>query len=143
MGSIPPSSSSPTLPSNHPEVYGCCPPYFLGLLTGSPLRHHDSSEPFYWMCVILASNRGTLVELGISPIVTSWAIMQLLAGANIIVVDRGLFSGALKCMCAHQSAPYAVCNLYLRYALKLINFLNVTSYTMFFARPLLFSNFSP
>merc|ERR1712115_444199 len=51
--------------------------------------------------VILASNRGTLMELGISPIVTSGLIMQLLAGAKIIEVgdtprDRALFSGAQK-----------------------------------------------
>jgi hypothetical protein len=65
----------------------------------------DSSDPFYWMRVILASNRGTLMELGISPIVTSGMIMQLLAGANLIDVDfslkedRGLFSGAQKCGC--------------------------------------------
>jgi protein transport protein SEC61 subunit alpha len=65
----------------------------------------DSSDPFYWMRVILASNRGTLMELGISPIVTSGMIMQLLAGANLIDVDfslkedRGLFSGAQKRKC--------------------------------------------
>jgi len=61
-----------------------------------------SSDPFYWMRVILASNRGTLMELGISPIVTSGLVMQLLAGARIIEVnqsvkeDRALFSGAQK-----------------------------------------------
>ena len=54
------------------------------------------------MRVILASNRGTLMELGITPIVTSGMIMQLLAGANLIEVDfslkedRALFSGAQK-----------------------------------------------
>lgn len=62
----------------------------------------DSSDPLYWMRVILASNRGTLMELGITPIVTSGMIMQLLAGANLIEVDyslkedRALFSGAQK-----------------------------------------------
>ncbi len=30
--------------------------------------------------VIMASNRGTCMELGISPIVTSGLVMQLLAG---------------------------------------------------------------
>ena len=44
---------------------------------------------------------GTLMELGISPIVTSGLIMQLLAGAKIIEVgdtakDRALFNGAQK-----------------------------------------------
>ncbi|XP_024119104.2 protein transport protein Sec61 subunit alpha-like, partial [Oryzias melastigma] len=61
----------------------------------------DSADPFYWMRVILASNRGTLMELGISPIVTSGLIMQLLAGAKLIEVgdtpkDRALFNGAQK-----------------------------------------------
>lgn len=62
----------------------------------------DSADPLYWMRVILASNRGTLMELGISPILTSGMIMQLLAGANLIDVDfnlkedRALFGGAQK-----------------------------------------------
>lgn len=61
-----------------------------------------SSDPFYWVRVVLASNRGTLMELGISPIVTSGMVMQLLAGSRIIEVDysvkedRALFSGAQK-----------------------------------------------
>ena len=35
------------------------------------------SDPFYLMRVILASNKGTLMELGISPIITSGTIMQV------------------------------------------------------------------
>jgi protein transport protein SEC61 subunit alpha len=60
------------------------------------------SDPLYWLRVILASNRGTLMELGISPIVTSGMIMQLLAGSKIIEVDKKqkedkeLFDGATK-----------------------------------------------
>lgn len=51
------------------------------------------------MRVILASNRGSLMELGISPIVTSGMIMQLLAGSGLLDVDqqdakdRALFNG--------------------------------------------------
>lgn len=37
----------------------------------------DNADPLYWMRVIMASNRGTLMELGITPIVTSGMIMQL------------------------------------------------------------------
>ena len=43
------------------------------------------------------------MELGITPIVTSGVIMQLLAGTNLIDIDfslkegRALFSGAQKC----------------------------------------------
>jgi len=46
----------------------------------------NSDDPLYWMRVILASNRGTLMELGISPIVTSSLVMQLLSGAKLISV---------------------------------------------------------
>jgi len=35
----------------------------------------------------MASNRGTLMELGISPLVTASMVMQLLAGTKIIDVD--------------------------------------------------------
>ena len=31
----------------------------------------DSSDPLYWLRMMLASNRGTLMELGITPIITS------------------------------------------------------------------------
>jgi len=61
-----------------------------------------TSDPFYWMRVILASNRGTLMELGVSPLVTTGMVMQLLAGSKIIDVnldlkeDRALFTGAQK-----------------------------------------------
>uniref|UniRef100_A0A7S3PL94 Translocon Sec61/SecY plug domain-containing protein n=1 Tax=Aplanochytrium stocchinoi TaxID=215587 RepID=A0A7S3PL94_9STRA len=66
------------------------------------IAHAGNQDPFYWVRVILASNRGTLMELGISPIVTSGMIMQLLAGVKIIEVDhsvredRALFGGAQK-----------------------------------------------
>jgi len=62
----------------------------------------SGADPFYWMRVILASNKGSLMELGISPIVTSGLVMQLLAGSKIIQVDqsvkedRVLFQGAQK-----------------------------------------------
>lgn len=70
--------------------------------TFSGIMSTDSADPLYWLRVILASNRGTLMELGISPIVTSGLIMQLLAGAKIIEVgdtprERALFNGAQKC----------------------------------------------
>merc|ERR1712054_195142 len=74
----------------------CCQIPLYGIKTSS------GSDPFYWMRVILASNRGTLMELGISPIVTSGLVMQLLAGSKIIDVDQGsksdreLFQGAQK-----------------------------------------------
>ncbi len=62
----------------------------------------EGSDPLYWLRVILASNKGTLMELGISPIITSSMIMQLLAGAKLIDVDmssqedRNLFQSTQK-----------------------------------------------
>ena len=52
----------------------------------------EGSDPLYWMRVILASNKGTLMELGISPIVTSGMIMQVLASVKLIEVDQSLKS---------------------------------------------------
>merc|ERR1719389_1271486 len=74
----------------------CCQIPLYGIMTSK------SADPFYWMRVILASNRGTLMELGISPIVTSGMVMQLLAGSKLIEVDqnlkedRQLFQGSQK-----------------------------------------------
>ncbi|EGR30505.1 protein transport protein sec61 alpha subunit, putative [Ichthyophthirius multifiliis] len=54
------------------------------------------------MRVILASNRGTLMELGISPIVTASMIIQLLANTKILTFnqavreDKILYQGAQK-----------------------------------------------
>jgi len=62
----------------------------------------DTTDYYYWLRVILASQRGTLTELGIGPIVTAGLIMQLLLGSKIINVnmadpyDRAMFSGAQK-----------------------------------------------
>ncbi|KIJ41296.1 hypothetical protein M422DRAFT_75644 [Sphaerobolus stellatus SS14] len=82
----------------------------------------DSSDPLYWLRAILASNRGTLMELGITPIVTSGMIMQLLAGANLIEVDfqlkedRALFGAAQKLFALiisfGQATVYVLTGLY-------------------------------
>jgi len=52
--------------------------------------------------VIFASNRGSLMELGIGPIVTAGLILQLLVGSGMVECnmsdpeDRGLFTSASK-----------------------------------------------
>jgi len=94
----------------------CCQIPLFGIMSS------DSADPFYWMRVILASNRGTLMELGISPIVTSGMIMQLLAGTKIIEVDQGLkedralFNGAQKLfgmlITAAQAVVYVTTGMY-------------------------------
>ena len=47
----------------------------------------EGTDPLHWMRVILASNRGSLMELGTSPIFTSSMIFQVLSGMRIIEVD--------------------------------------------------------
>ena len=61
-----------------------------------------ASDQFGALRVIFASNRGTLMELGIGPIVTAGLILQLLSGSSIIKCDmsnhedRSLFTSASK-----------------------------------------------
>ncbi|KAJ9495724.1 translocon subunit [Exophiala xenobiotica] len=62
----------------------------------------DTSDPLYWLRMMLASNRGTLMELGTTPIISSGMVFQLLAGTHLIDVnldlksDRELYQTAQK-----------------------------------------------
>ncbi|KAK3647730.1 translocon subunit [Elasticomyces elasticus] len=62
----------------------------------------DTSDPLYWLRMMMASNRGTLMELGITPIISSGMVFQLLAGTHLIDVnldlksDRELYQTAQK-----------------------------------------------
>lgn len=47
----------------------------------------SGNDPFYWMRSILASNRGTLMELGISPLITSNMTVQMITNMRIIHYD--------------------------------------------------------
>jgi preprotein translocase SecY subunit len=76
------------------------------VMTEVPLYgiHFTSTQgdPFIYLRVIFASHRGSLMELGIGPIVTAGLILQLLAGSNMIGADmsvpedRMLFTTASK-----------------------------------------------
>jgi len=77
------------------------------ILSSIPIYGADlanTTDYYYWLRVILASQRGTLTELGIGPIVTAGLVMQLLLGSKIIKVDmsdpydRAMFSGSQKVM---------------------------------------------
>jgi len=67
-----------------------------GIATG------ETGDPFLYLRVIFASHRGSLMELGIGPIVTAGLILQLLAGSGMIQCDmsnpddRMLFTTASK-----------------------------------------------
>lgn len=66
------------------------------------IAHTQSKDPFYWMRVILASNRGSLMELGISPIITSGTIMTVLSGAKVIDYDPNLEEDKRLFNCAQK-----------------------------------------
>jgi protein transport protein SEC61 subunit alpha len=97
---------------------GCLVVYFVMIsvpLYGVSIEE-GSADPFFAMRAILASQRGTLGELGIGPIVTAGLIMQLLVGSQIIKVnmndpeERSLYQGAQKVlsvlMILFQAAAY-------------------------------------
>ncbi len=75
-----------------------------------------------YLRVIFASNRGTLMELGIGPIVTAGLILQLLAGSGMIACDfsnpddRALFTTASKAfsiiMTGIQASAYLIGGMY-------------------------------
>jgi hypothetical protein len=71
------------------------------------IRSASGSDPFYWARVIMASNRGTCMELGISPIVTSGLVMQLLAGSKIIEVRGSRIRGLSTPSRWSQTLSYA------------------------------------
>ena len=82
----------------------------------------SAEDQFSALRVIFASNRGTLMELGIGPIVTAGLILQLLAGSAIIDCDmsnsedRGLFTVASKVfsilLTGIQASAYIISGMY-------------------------------
>jgi protein transport protein SEC61 subunit alpha len=87
------------------------------IMSHMPLYGVDKTvgTDYLWaMRVILASTRGTLMELGIGPIVTAGLVMQLLSGSKIINVDfgdpddRALFTGGQKVLAMLMTAFQAI-----------------------------------
>ena len=78
----------------------------------------DTTDPLYWMRAILASNRGTLMELGISPIITSGMIVQVLQGAQLLEIDqnskeeRALLNGAQKLLAMVMTIGQAIVSVW-------------------------------
>ena len=104
------------IPFNEKITWTVCALFIYVVCSNLPLygiQRAQTSDPFYWMRVILASNRGTLMELGVSPLMTTGMVLQLLAGAKILDVDvkskedRVLFTAAQKVVgfILHTIAP--------------------------------------
>jgi len=87
-----------------------------------PLYGLQTAEETSAMRIIFASTKGSLMELGIGPIVTAGLILQMLAGANFIGVDfsnpedRSLFTGVSKIFSiiftAFQASAYLIWGIY-------------------------------
>lgn len=67
------------------------------------IRTSQSADPMYWIRVIFASSRGTTMELGISPVVTSGLVIQLLVGSKLLDIDTSVKSD-MELMCAADPA---------------------------------------
>lgn len=77
----------------------------FSVMSEIPLYGIASSElpdPIYWLRPVVGSSRGSLLELGTIPLLTSGFLFQLLAGAQVLDVnfdyksDRELFQSAQK-----------------------------------------------
>lgn len=64
----------------------------------------DSSDPLYWLRMMLASNRGTLMELGITPIISSGMVFQVM----LLCSPYSGGSGLMCCLAARRY-PYDRC----------------------------------
>jgi protein transport protein SEC61 subunit alpha len=51
------------------------------------IRNSSSEDPLKWMRIMMASNRGSLMDLGISSVLYTSSIMNFLSMAGIITVD--------------------------------------------------------
>ncbi|OEL24544.1 Protein transport protein Sec61 subunit alpha [Dichanthelium oligosanthes] len=50
----------------------------------------SGAEPMSWVRSIFASNRGTLMEFGVGPVVKGGTVMQLLTASKLIHVDQNV-----------------------------------------------------
>ncbi|ORE00306.1 SC61A [Hepatospora eriocheir] len=59
----------------------------------------DNTDSFGWLRVMMASNRGTLMDLGIGPVITASMIMNFLTTAKLIIVDSSVYEDKLLSDC--------------------------------------------
>ncbi len=76
--------------------------FVMGVIYPVGVSQVDLSAGYQQMTMIFASNMGSIISVGIGPIVTASIILQLLIGAKIIDLDlsktenKALFQGAQK-----------------------------------------------
>ncbi|KAL6596702.1 hypothetical protein ACP70R_047345 [Stipagrostis hirtigluma subsp. patula] len=83
----------------------------------------SGADPLYWVRTLLASNRGTLMELGVAPVVTAGTVMQLLTISKLlgrvdpaVREDRELLDAARKALAmaiaAGEAAAHVLLGMY-------------------------------
>jgi len=78
----------------------------------------DTSDPLYWLRMMMASNRGTLMELGITPIITSGMVFQVglveVGVRGILLIPRSSLLVLTSSMSTLISSRTANCTRLLR-----------------------------
>ncbi|KAH9385270.1 protein transport protein SEC61 subunit alpha [Nematocida major] len=65
---------------------------------------NDKADPVYWLRAMMAGNRGTLMDLGLGPILMTSSIIQFFNFMDILTIDENikedavLFSAFQKCL---------------------------------------------
>ncbi len=83
-------------------------------LYGIPRQTGQGIPALVFLQVVLASRRGTLMELGIGPIVTAGIVWELLVGSRIVNIDlttkegRTIFAGVQKILAIAFAALEAI-----------------------------------
>lgn len=72
---------------------GACALYLITSLPIYGVTATKIVDPFYWTRFALASDRGTLLELGLVPVITSAVFWQIMAGGRFIKVN---FSNSIE-----------------------------------------------
>ncbi|XP_058783914.1 uncharacterized protein LOC131658662 [Vicia villosa] len=78
------ADSKVSLPFREKIIYTVISLFIFLVYSLLPVHSTTDADPFYWMRAIVASKHGTLLALGITPIVTSEMLMVFLVGCNII-----------------------------------------------------------
>ena len=92
LSQLVPSVSKPNYRVNHTQktVFTAIALFIYLVCSQIPLYgivRSYASDPFYWTRVILASNRGSLMELGISPIISASWIIAIFSGTGLLRVN--------------------------------------------------------
>src|SRR3989344_3851241 len=68
----------------------------------------NALEQFEFLSIILGANFGSILSLGIGPIVTASIVLQLLKGSGLLKIDTGTHEG--RVFIFNSPEPFSNCN---------------------------------